>query len=288
MLTPRNMLICVFSYNMGATLDRCLTSIAAMCPGFPVVLIDDQSEDPETRAAIERHRGNLQQVFHSTEVKNGKKHGNLYLNIQRMCAYALENGYQFLFMVQDDMQVVRPLSPEILDSYGRIFASDEMVLQVDPRFLRERRAYRRNKGMYEIDRELGAYFFPVGDYRRSYADVGILRLSTIRDLNWTFVEGETTIKKQFSERGYKRAFPFAPITMHVPFPRTYRNGVRKTSILLRNRGTYSFQEMTAEEQAAMDRRPIEALPFFRDFLRPKNMRLSRLLYWIRRDPSVFR
>ena len=288
MLTPRNMLICVFSYNMGMTLDTCLTSIATMCPGFPVVLIDDQSEDPETKRIIENYDKSLLQVFRSTEPKDGKKHGNLYFNIQKMCEYAIENGYEFLFLIQDDMQIVRPLSAEILQSYGRIFASDEMVLQVDPRFLRERRAYRRNKGMYEIDRKLRAYFFPHGDYRRSYADVGILRLSTIRELKWTFLEGEAANKKKLSEKGYKRAFPFAPITMHVPFPRTYRNGVRKTSVVLRNRGAYSFYAMTAQEQTAMDHRPIEVLPFFRDFLRPKNMWISRLLYWIRRDPSVFR
>ncbi|MFP3541213.1 hypothetical protein, partial [Pseudomonas sp. SIMBA_044] len=86
-------------------------------------------------------------------------------------------GYEYIFLIQDDMQFVRPMDEAICQQYYDLFNSDKMVLQVDPRFLR--------KGYeYEIVEPQRAYAFPAGDPRRSYADVGIIRLSVLNSLKW--------------------------------------------------------------------------------------------------------
>ncbi len=281
MLTSKNVLLCIFSYNMGTTLERCILSTFKMCPGFDVALIDDQSEDDVTKAVIEKYRPRMKLCVTSTEDKQGRRHGNLYGNIQRMCRYAQDEGYEFIFLIQDDMQFVRPFDDAILKQYGELFASDDKVLQVDPRFLRKGYAY-------DILEDVKAYRFPDGDPRRSYADVGILRLSTLKKLDWTFRESEAENKKVLADLGYVRLFPFSPIVMHVPFPRTYRAGKLKTSLFPMRRGEYEFHEMTPREQERMDRRKLQEIPYFRRFLRPRNMLLARLVYALVTDASALR
>ena len=48
-MKPSDVLLCVFSYNMGVTLDNCLRYIEELAPGFDVVLMDDASSDPVMR-----------------------------------------------------------------------------------------------------------------------------------------------------------------------------------------------------------------------------------------------
>ncbi|GEO83888.1 MULTISPECIES: glycosyltransferase [Alphaproteobacteria] len=281
MLTSKNVLLCIFSYNMGTALERCIQSTFKMCPGFDVAVIDDQSEDPVTRAIIEKYRPRLKLCVASTEDKEGRRHGNLYRNIQRMCGYAQDEGYEFIFLIQDDMQFVRPFDEPMQKQYGQLFASDDKVLQVDPRFLR--------KGYpYEILEKVRAYRFPDGDNRRSYADVGILRLSTLKGLGWVFRESESANKKDLAQLGYVRLFPFSPVVMHVPFPKTYRSGRRKRSLLPLRRGAYEFHEMTDREQEEMDRRDLHDIPYFRRYLRTKGMLLARLVYAMVTDASALR
>lgn len=281
MLTPKNTLICIFSYNMGASLERCIQSTQKMCEGFDLAIIDDQSEDPETQSVLERHKGAFRFYFLSQGKKEGKKHGNLYENIQAMCDLAIREGYEYIFLVQDDMQFVRPMNEGICQQYTSLFEASENVLQVDPRFL-------RRSEQYEILDKLKAYQFAEGDLRRSYADVGILRLSILKSLAWTFRASEGENKRALAEMGYVRLFPYSPVITHVPFPVTFRNGRKRPAKFLFHRGKYSFHEMTSEEQRSMDSRPVQAIPYFRKYLRPKNMVFARLVYALVTDGSALR
>jgi glycosyltransferase involved in cell wall biosynthesis len=281
MLTRENTLICIFSYNMGETLAQCISSTRQMCQGFDLAIIDDQSEDAETRTILEMNRDVFRYFLVSEGLKGTKKHGNLYENIQAMCDLAIREGYEYIFLVQDDMQFVRPMDEPICMQYSELFASDENVLQVDPRFL-------RRSEKYQVRKDLKAYEFAEGDRRRSYADVGILRLSILRSIKWRFLPSEGENKTALTALGYVRLFPYSPIATHVPFPVTYRNGRKRPAKFLFNRGKYSFYELTPSEQRAMDSRPIDAIPYFRTYLRPKNMRFARLVYALVSDGSALR
>lgn len=276
MITPENTLICIFSYNMGATLELCLRSLTDMCPGFPVAICDDNSEDPRTLEVIEKNRNSLYAVHSNTGPKEGRRHGNLYGNIQTMMDFACERGFAYLFMLQDDMQFVRPFSVEVRQQYADIFA-DEAVIQIDPRFLRYALSYQPVPGMR-------AYHHGPGT---SYADVGILHLKRLQNLGWRVVEGERENQNALAALGKIRVFPFTPIVMHVPFPKLFRRGRRRVRLLPLHRGRYCFHYMTDAEIKAMDARPLDHPPFFRNFLKPKNMRLTRLIYACRKDSKIF-
>lgn len=281
MIGKHNTLICIFSYNMGAALERCIISTLEMCKGFDISIIDDQSDDDFTLKVIDKYKGNLNFLFNSSGEKSGKRHGNLYENIQFMCDFASDRGYDYIFLLQDDMQFVRELDEIIISQYSRLFGSDPQTLQVDPRFLR--------KGYdYEVVEALDAYRFHAGDPRRSYADVGILKLSILKEIGWKFLDSEAENKKSLAALGYQRVFPFSPVVMHVPFPVAYRNGKRRASKFLFFRGHYHFHSMTPDEKERMDRRPLGDIPYFRKYLRPKAMLFARLLYAIVTDASALR
>ncbi|AKO53000.1 hypothetical protein ABA45_11800 [Marinobacter psychrophilus] len=77
-----------------------------------------------------------------------------------------------MFFVQDDMQIVRPLSYNVLSEYGRIFERDDKILQIDPRFIRK-----------EVRPEVNlvsVYEFSRNDYRGSHADVGIIKVDFLK------------------------------------------------------------------------------------------------------------
>lgn len=279
-MNSKSTLIAVFSYNMGETLRNCLDSIRYHCPEFPVVLADDQSTDSTTLAVINQYRDILLDVYTSTNDKSNKRHGNLYSNINAMCKYGIENGYRYLFMVQDDMQFVRTLTSEICHQYSTLM-NVHNILQVDPRFMRK-------AGAVEVLTDLNAYSFAQDDYRRSYADVGILDLKKISHLNWSFLEGEQQNKKALSELGMLRVFPFTPIVMHVPFPKTYRKGKLHKPFSILRKGSYRFANMNQEEIAAMDSRSLATLPYFRDYLRPENLGFFKTYYNLVKDSRVFR
>jgi len=279
MIDPGNTLLCVFSFNMGRTLETCLRSIDKHCAGLPVAIVDDGSEDPETLRVLEARRTRLREFYINRTPKEGRRLGNLYSNIQRMCDFAAAKGFSFLFLIQDDTQFVRPMDERVRREYAGLFAHDD-VLQIDPRFL-------RRGGEIDVLHDLNAYCFPTSDNRSSYSDVGILDLRKMGAINWRFLSSEKENKKALSALGYRRLFPFTPTMMHVPFPKVYRKGERRKNTFPLNRGAYHFHDMSRSEIEAMDQRDLSRIPYFRDYLRPKNMWLSRIQYELASDTRLF-
>jgi len=271
-----NVLICIFSYNMGISLEACIESIRENCEGFNKILIDDNSSDPRTKAIITKFRDSFVDVICNRDEKKGKRHGNLYANIETAISYAEESGYRYLFLVQDDMIFVRPLSDVVMREYSDILDSSEKVLQIDPRFL-----MRRN---YEVLPALGAYRH---SGLMSYSDVGLLDVVKYRASGWSLLEGERENGRGLAALGYRRYFPFTPIVMHAPFPVRYRNGKRKASLLLWARGSYRFRQMSEEEIRAMDSRNLEEVPIYRKFLSVEGMILARIPYLLSKDGKIF-
>jgi GT2 family glycosyltransferase len=191
-LSASTLLICVFSYNRVRELDVCLKSIWDMCPGFKVVIVDDSSNLRGTHQVIERHRAKLSDAIHWQREPRGPRggllaRGNLHRNIAAMDHYATERGYSYLFLVQDDMQFVRPLDKRVLNEYQRIFTTEPDAIQVDTRFL-------RRSGEIMLLPLTGAYRYADHDHRGGYSDVGITYLPRLHERGWVWLKGERPMK----------------------------------------------------------------------------------------------
>lgn len=277
-----NTLMCLFSYNMTTELRVLLMSVETFCPEFDMIVIDDASVEQETKQILTEYRHLFLDQLLLDAVEKTNSRGRLAENIQLAYEIALEKGYEYLFLVQDDMQFVRPLSEDVLKEYSAYFEADHRVVEVDPRFL-------RRMGAIEIHPDLGAYAFSWSDDRSSYADVGILSVKRLDAVGWRFESSERKNKEKAHALGFRRVFPFTPVMMHLPYPTVYRKGKRKNKFpapLLR-RGHVRFQYMTEADIAAMDNRPFTVLPYARDFLRPKGLGLACWHYHFAHEGKVF-
>jgi glycosyltransferase involved in cell wall biosynthesis len=281
-LNASTLLICVFSYNRVRELDVCLRSIRDMCPGLDVVVVDDGSDLRGTLEVIERHRPTLKDVILYPQKRRKGPRGQLHRNIAAMDHYATERGYNYLFLVQDDMQFVRPLDERVRGEYERIFTSEPDAIQVDTRFL-------RHTGEIVVLPSTGAYRYADHDDRGSYSDVGITYLPRLHERGWFWLRGERPMKVAAHQRGLKRIFPFTPIMMHVPYPTIYRRRekLRRLEVFGFARGRYRSRYFSADEIERMDGRPLEELPYAKDLLTPIGAPFARLRYRLDEDSRIY-
>jgi GT2 family glycosyltransferase len=133
MTSPR-LHIAIFSYNRGAYLKNCVDSLQRNMPGICWTVYDDGSDEPETVAYL---LSLGERVLHMKSAGEDR-HGGYYNNMQ-----AALDGSQadYLLMLQDDLQVVRPFAQKDLLGIDQIFNKDRMVF-ISPVFLKgSKRAY---------------------------------------------------------------------------------------------------------------------------------------------------
>jgi hypothetical protein len=76
-----------------------------------------------------------------------------------------------------------------------------------------------------------------------------------------------------------RVYPFTPVTMHVPFPSSFRKRELNRARFLLRPGTYKYREMSLEDQHAMDTRAPHMPPVFRKFLQLEGFGFIERLYF---------
>jgi len=274
--------VCIFSYNQGSGLRKCVNSFFDMAPDLDLYIFDDASDNQETLTVIEEAKNSISKIFYSERITTHgekKRHGNLYENMQSFYLYCIEKNYKYMFFVQDDMQLVRPIDSAILLEYGRIFDADDSILQIDPRFLRK-------EINPMINTKLGVYEFAKEDHRGAYADVGIIKIAILKKLKWKFLDSEGENKAKLKNEGLRRVFPYTPVIMHLPFPKLYRRRKRKMS--LKNNGKPYYKYMDQKECNIMDTRGLDVIPYYKSFLITQNMNLyQKIIFHNRKDRRIF-
>lgn len=281
LISRENTLVCVFSYNMTFELRVLVQSMRDNLPGFDVLVIDDASTTPITRQILSENSDFFSKTVLQSECEKTNSRGRLAENIQYAYDVAKDGGYEYLFLIQDDMQFLREVGEDILSEYSQYFL-DERVIQVDPRFL-------RRLGDIYVDKKSMFYHFDWQDDRSSYADVGIIKVSRLVDVGWEFDTSERRNKVKANKMGLKRVFPFRPVAMHLPYPVIYRKGRRKNKFPAPfvRRGRVYFEYLSDEFIDSFDHRPLEVIPYARDFLKPRNLGLARLHYMYANEGRVF-
>ena len=280
MINKKNTLIALFSYNKSSELRVTLESLLHHMQGFRVIVYDDCSTRSETIKILNEYKSRIE-IIRNDEFSLKGRCGNLYKNMQRAYEYALSQKYQYLFFMQDDIQIVRSVTEEILEEYGNIFSKSDRVIQIDPRFIRE-------DCYTEYDPFIKGYLFNSKDPRRGFADVGIIHLSRMEQEKWAFLEGEPANKLQAANKGLIRVFPFSPIMMHVPFPSLYRNKKRASfNFRITGRGKFKYHDIDLVQMAALDNRNPMNPPYPRDVLVIKGAGILRFLYPIVSEKTVY-
>ena len=254
--------VAIFSYNRPDHLANCLQSLKDLWPGADVVVYDDNS----------KHSG-MQAVFDAFDVPvvrcpgGSGRHGALYSNIQRAYVEAAEAGCTYLLTLQDDLQLVRPFTEEILAQYEALFESDPAVTELYPCFSRKPMPKKATKKAASKKEDPYQPF-------KAFLDVGFFSISRLQAFDWSFevdgsqvISGELTLGVKAAKLGMKMKSPRTPFAMHVPFPHLYRHRIRLPRLSALSKKIFRYEYMSEDDIKRMDARPEGETPIWRTYLR---------------------
>lgn len=267
----------IFSYNRGNFLKNCVASIEHCAPGAPIRIFDDHSTDAETRSVLDdlaqRH-----QVFYPNVQGEQTKHGGLYANMQN--AFAMSADDDLVCFLQDDTQLVRPLTEDDKQQLAHFFAAAAQPCFVQPAFLRGCNR-RKDHALTSYDEDLRVYY--VDRLKNSagafYSDICLFRAGDLRKVGWQFIQREAGNERQARERLAQMAYWRDPFVAWLPNVPAFR-GKKSTLALhlaqrLRRSGFYPLDYLSAEQNRVFVERPATAFPYAEDFLHVRNGPVSQ-------------
>jgi glycosyltransferase involved in cell wall biosynthesis len=233
----------------------------------PVCVVDDDSDDPETRAIL----ASLEESCHvlHAPASAGGKHGGLYANMQRALDAFTEA--ELLCFLQDDMQMLRAPGDEELQAFVRHCNDPAGPAFLQPCFLKG--------GSRDVDRRSLAASGEAPYYVRSdngasagryYSDVCIFSPRRLSADGWRFAPSEAMNERQAATLYPPMGQLRAPFLMWLPNVPAWR-GKRKTWALRYAErasacGFHPYRCLDAEaERRLLDRDPA-VLPVAEDFL----------------------
>ncbi|MEX1198205.1 MAG: glycosyltransferase family A protein [Pseudohongiellaceae bacterium] len=259
----------VFSFNRGRFLEHCVQTLERCAPQCPVLIFDDDSDDPQTRAVLQRLARRYTVVTPRPLAPGSHgKHGGLYANMQA----ALDGLDDDVLMctLQDDMQLVRSLRDEEIETMAALLERDEGRRFLHHAFLkgaerhRSRVRFVAQDSVYYAGREQSS----AGSH---YSDIFIARVAALRAVNWRFLPREAANEQQarqvFLPMGHWRD----PFAAWLPAATAWR-GKKRTWALRRGEkrhrcGFHPLRVMDEEQRRCfLVRDPAERLPWAEDWL----------------------
>ena len=260
------MIFCVFSFNRAQFLKNCIQSIENCAAQSKIIIFDDNSDEPETIEFLKqvKMKHTVLQPGHSS-----RHHlGGLYGNMQSALEYCRDE--ELVCYLQDDTQIVRPLSANDISIISDTFDHLPKMGFIHPCFIRE---INRERGeQYHYDQDSNLYFRGQTKRRsgRFFSALLIMQPKRLLHAGWHFQASEPLNNLQAETLFQPMGYLFNPFAMWLPEVPAYR-GKRKTLGLKlaekkRGCGYFPFRQMTAEQVEAMQNRAPSVLPIAEDYL----------------------
>ena len=266
MTSPR-LHIAIFSYNRGAYLKNCVDSLQRNMPGIGWTVYDDGTDEPDTVAYLQSLG---ERVLHMKSAGDDR-HGGYYNNMQA----ALDaTQADYLLMLQDDLQVVRPFAQEDLSRIDQVFAQSPTTVFISPLFMKgSKRAYFQQR--YQPDAGLRCYRWSAdpdatGKVPQKYADIAVLHVARLRESGWRFAGSEEANGALADQLFGDMVQVAEPWVFYVPEEPAYRGRVltfgAKLAVKMAGNRVKSFKDMSAQASAAFAQRNLNEYPFAEDFV----------------------
>ncbi len=261
--------IFIFSFNRGAFLLNCVQSVLRYAPGCSLSVVDDNSNDPQTCEVLQQLPQNVRLV--QPDNRSTSRHGGLYRNMQLALDLA-QHGERVLF-IQDDMQLVRPLTAadyQYIDDFYQHFPDAAFL---NPVFLKGQRA-KRDQRITRLSQRFPVYFrhYPAKKNPRglSYADVVIADVTRLRHVNWQFAAGEIGNAEAAQQHFGAMGFMLNPFVMFLPQVPVYRGKKKSFAVALAEKYSgdqpKAFAAMTELQLQQLLQRDASTLPVAEHFL----------------------
>lgn len=259
--------IAIFSYNRGDYLKNCIDSLQRNMPGYSWAVYDDGSDEPDTVSYLKT----LGDSVHHMKSASDDRHGGYYNNMQAALAGCTSD---YLLMLQDDLQVVRPFAQKELLGVDQIFKNSLDIGFLSPVFLKgSKRDYFQKR--YQPDPRLRCYRWladplEVGKVPRKYADVSLLHVARLREKGWQFAASEEengALADSFFGDMVQAAEPWI---FYIPEEPAYRGRVltfgAKLAAKMSGNQVKAFVDMSQQASEAFAHRALSIYPFAEDFV----------------------
>lgn len=208
--------ICVFSYNRVGLLQNLLASIHRFYPEFHIAIFDDNSDDAATKQFLTTATTGNIKVIINNQGERDSKHGGLYHQMNSALAYTMDNGYDYAYFVQDDMQFLwrdEHLAKHVIEVFNR----DE-CLMCNSSFLQKILTTGIEQRLPMV--EEGLFTFA----GNGVADTGIIHLAKAKKAGLHFYEqSERGNGNYWHDKGYRLYWLPQPHLAWVPWPTTFRD-----------------------------------------------------------------
>jgi hypothetical protein len=236
-------------------------------PGIGWTVYDDGSDEPETVSYLK----SLGQAVRHMKSAGDDRHGGYYNNMQAALD-ATQSDY--LLMLQDDLQVVRPFDSNDLSRIDQIFDQSPTTAFISPLFMKgSKRAYFQKR--YQPDSGLRCYRWSAdpeetGKVPQKYADIAVLHVGRLRQSGWRFERSEEA-NGALADRLFGDMVQVAePWVFYVPEEPAYRGRVltfgAKLAVKMSGNKVKSFKDMSQQTSLAFAQRALSAYPFAEDFV----------------------
>ena len=259
--------VAIFSYNRGAYLKNCVDSLQRNMPWIGWTVYDDGSDEPDTVAYLQSLG---EHVLHMKST-DADRHGGYYYNMQA----ALDaTQADYLLLLQDDLQVVRPFALEDLSRIHQVFDQSPSTVFISPLFLKgSKRAYFQQR--YQPDAGLRCYRWfadpnETGKVPQKYADIAVLHVARLRQSGWRFAASEEANGALADQLFGDMVQVADPWVFYVPEEPAYRGRVltfgAKLAVRMSGNQVKSFQDLSPQALLAFAQRDLGVYPFAEDFV----------------------
>ncbi|MBY5994085.1 glycosyltransferase [Ferrimonas balearica] len=249
-------------------MNNAIESCQRYAAGVPVCVVDDNSDDPETRTVLANLPDGVTLFQPPPQEEN--RHGGLYDNMQ----LALERvDSEWLLFLQDDMQLVRPLAPDDEAYIEAFFDAFEEKAFLNPVFLKGQRSRRDQRITRVFDNFPGYYRnYPEKSNPRGlcYADVVIGHTQRLKARGWRFSRSEQDNAHQAQRHFGLMGFMAHPFVMFLPQVPVYRGKTKTWAVATAERWSgrepKRFLERPPEHWRQFKARPLSELPVAETYL----------------------
>lgn len=264
--------IYLFSYNRGVFLESMLRSLLTCAESISVTVIDDASTDAFTLSVLESVKDKLRVVIPKKEenAKSSNALGGLYNNMRYALEDARERNIPYALFVQDDMQLVRPITAEDIQSADKFFLANPHSAQLHTCFMKKFYEAVDEKHML-VDPSGQAYFRPLNYQGYSgFSAVGLFHVERFYALFGDFKNREYDNNAYAKENGIQMGFSVRPFMMWLPYPTSHRSKGRSIPLRLvewaGGGGFFPYQLMEGYEIENFLSRDIEVKPYAENWL----------------------
>lgn len=267
----QQMAVYIFSYNRARLLDHALETAALCMKDFDVFLVDDNSDDLETKRVLSKWSTKIPTLEVRNEIGE-RKTGGLYPNMNSALRHACDKGYDYALFTQDDMQFIRPFDPRDAALVEDYFAAHQNAIQLLVHFIKRPPSGFDLAEHWTPDESGTSYLRKEMDsnMKSAFCAGGIFHVSRTVEALKAFAMSEVENSARLRAKGYYYGVSHLPLISFMPAPISYRGKRRNLEHrfyeILGGAGFHPVEQMSDDEIERFWNRDRSVFPVAEDFL----------------------